>query len=106
MSCPNPQNEHILMLNPDTYPGEVVRFAWPGGYPVFYLTADSGVLCPECVQEDLSETQCNGEHATCDPSNPGFYVVAHGVNWEDPELYCDHCSERIESAYAEDSTHG
>ena len=24
------------------------------------------------------------------------------VNWEDAELYCDHCSKRIESAYAED----
>jgi len=24
------------------------------------------------------------------------------VNWEDSQLYCVHCNERIESAYAED----
>jgi hypothetical protein len=23
------------------------------------------------------------------------------ANWENPELYCDECEERIESAYAE-----
>lgn len=28
-------------------------------------------------------------------------VVAYGVNWEDPDLYCDDCSERIESAYGD-----
>jgi hypothetical protein len=25
------------------------------------------------------------------------------VNWEDPDLFCDHCGARIESAYAEDA---
>jgi hypothetical protein len=24
------------------------------------------------------------------------------INWEDPDLICDHCRKRIESAYAED----
>jgi hypothetical protein len=27
--------------------------------------------------------------------------VALEVNWENPELFCDHCGNRIESAYAE-----
>jgi len=27
--------------------------------------------------------------------------VALQPNWEDPELFCDHCGSRIESAYAE-----
>jgi hypothetical protein len=28
-------------------------------------------------------------------------VEALDVNWEDPDLFCDHCGNRIESAYAE-----
>jgi hypothetical protein len=35
-------------------------------------------------------------------SGDGWQVVACAVNWEDPALFCDHTSERIESAYAED----
>jgi hypothetical protein len=27
--------------------------------------------------------------------------VALEANWEDPDLFCDHCGDRIESAYAE-----
>jgi hypothetical protein len=30
-----------------------------------------------------------------------WQVVAYDVNWEDASLYCEHTSERIESAYAE-----
>jgi hypothetical protein len=29
-------------------------------------------------------------------------VVVLVINYEDGELFCDHCNERIESAYAED----
>ncbi len=100
MAFPNPQNPHIMMLGED-HPTTVQAYAWPGGYPMFYLTRDNGVLCPACVQADLEDTQCNGEHATCDPENTEFYVVAHAANWEDPNLLCDHCEKRIESAYAE-----
>tara|TARA_Y100001937_G_C6845362_1_gene209660 strand:+ start:189 stop:344 length:156 start_codon:yes stop_codon:yes gene_type:complete len=29
-------------------------------------------------------------------------LVKMATNWEDKNLYCDECSEKIESAYAED----
>lgn len=78
--------------------GELPKYAWPGGYPIFYLTEDNSVLCPDCA---------NGRHGSeaADPdgqTDPPWSIVAHECNWEDPELYCDHCHERIESAYAED----
>lgn len=64
---------------------------------MFYLTSDCGDLCPACVQENLSE--CAG---TADEwEDPQWFVVRHGVNWEDPHLHCDNCGDRIESAYAE-----
>lgn len=58
-------------------------YAWPGGYPMYYVQDDSTVLCPKCA-EDVEEE------------------LASDVNWEDPDLYCDECGERIESAYSED----
>ncbi len=76
--------------------GKLDTCAWPGGYPIFYLVADNGVLCPKCANEhghDLS--------AEC-PDDDQWRVVAADINWEDPQLTCEHCSERIPSAYADD----
>jgi len=80
----------FLML-PD---GNVRSFTGVGGYPMFYLCGDGGVLCAKCVTEEFE--QC------LDPESGGWYVVAAAANWEDSSLHCDHCSERIESAYAEE----
>ena len=80
------KNNAILMTG-----NKVTRFAWPGGYPVFYVTHDSGVLCPGCVEENRE--QCS------DPYDHGWFVIGHDVNWEDPQLHCDHCGNHIESAY-------
>ena len=67
--------------------GSLPSYAWPGGYPLCYWDSDGMVLCPTCANN-------NDEF-----SAP---IAAHDVNWEDSALYCDHCSKRIESAYAED----
>lgn len=74
--------------------GKLQAYAWPGGYPLYYLTADNGVLCPDCAS--LPEcTWDSGEDEQWD-------IVAAGGNWEDDSLYCDHCGKQIESAYGED----
>lgn len=62
-------------------------YAWPGGYPLFYMDAENNCLCPECANK-------NDEYNAA--------IVAHNVNYEDTALYCDDCSKRIESAYCED----
>ena len=73
--------------------------SWPGGYPLFYLTSDCGVLCPECVNEEIERI----DHEIRNPDrHDQFRIVAVDANWEYPHLYCDHCSKRIGSAYAED----
>jgi hypothetical protein len=66
-------------------------YAWPGGYPIFYLAKDNGVLCPTCANEFNPERD-NDEQ---------LEAIAGDVNWEDPTLYCENCNKRIESAYAE-----
>lgn len=74
--------------------GKVDVLAWPGCYPLYYITKDNGVLCPECVNKNIS--------LVTDPDDSQWYIVAYDANYENTSLYCDHCNERIESAYADD----
>jgi hypothetical protein len=68
--------------------GKLDSYAWPGGYPLFYVTRDNMVICPDCAnKEGMNEDQ---EPIACD------------VNWEDDSLYCEDCGKRIASAYAEE----
>jgi len=70
--------------------GKLPSYAWPGGYPMYYLDGENSVLCPVCAEKSN------------DDAIPQFRPVAYGVNWEDANMFCDSCCKRIESAYAED----
>lgn len=72
--------------------GSLTRYAWPGGYPVYYVTTDGAGLCPTCATQHGTEK---------DGSHSGWELEGADINWEDPELFCDHCNTRIPSAYAE-----
>lgn len=62
----------------------VTKYTSVGSYPLLMVRKNTA-YCPACANElDVA---------------PGDVV---DVNWENPELYCDECGERIESAYAED----
>ena len=73
------------------------RYAWPGGYPVFALLDDCEAICADCLRDNLRQII----ESTRDNARDGWTVTAAFANWEDPHLYCDHCSTRLESAYAE-----
>lgn len=77
--------------------GKANRFAWPGGYPLYYATLNGCALCPDCMTKERAQIM----RSTVEGQNDGWAVSGQDVNWEDPDLYCDHCSKRIESAYAE-----
>lgn len=70
-----------------------------GSYPIFFITADGGVLSYDTVKE---ERETIAEAIEDDDTSGGWRVNAADVNWEDPDLIDDHTGERIESAYAED----
>lgn len=71
-----------------------------GCYPLFFLTSDGATLSHDAVRANYAAiVQSIRENL-----DDGWRVVAHDVNWEDPELYCDDTGERIESAYAEPET--
>ena len=83
---PNEAIKPYIMEN-----GKVQSYAFPGGYPIYYITADNGVLCPDCVNKNM--------HLLNDKHDKQWYVVASEINYEDDSLHCDNCNKKIESAY-------
>ena len=75
-------------------------YAWPGGYPCFFVTNDGGALSFEAAKacrREMLEALREGKR-----DHSGWLPVALEVNWEDSDLVCDHTGKRIESAYGED----
>lgn len=72
-------------------------YAWPGGYPLYFVCDDGAALCCKCVKTERRNILESVAHKTRD----GWRVVGLDINYEDDSLYCDHCSDRIESAYGE-----
>ncbi|MBK1683442.1 hypothetical protein [Rhodoferax fermentans] len=70
------------------------RWAWPGGYPLYYLCADGGVLCSKCANKEIELTSTPDAEAD-------WHIVAADINYEDPHLECSACGEFCESAYGE-----
>jgi hypothetical protein len=75
----------LAQAQPD---GKLPAFAFPGGYPLYYVDAENNVLCPDCANE-------NDEFSA--------QLVNWDINYEDAYFFCDHCSKQIESAYGEDN---
>ncbi len=72
-----------------------------GCYPLFYIFADGGCICPKCVNANIAEIDEANKGKRRFNSHGGWAIDAVDVNYEDADLRCDHCGERIESAYAE-----
>lgn len=71
--------------------GTVTKFAWPGGYRVWYVTHDGAGLCAECVETEKDQT--------LDPTNDtGWRVVGHYHEGESDEAGpCDHCERTADT---------
>lgn len=72
-------------------------FAWPGGYPLHFVTSDGECLSFESVRAEYRQVSA----AIREHSRDGWRVVACEVNWEDADMTCAHSSLPIESAYGE-----
>ena len=79
-------------------------YAWPGGYPLYFVCSDGAALCFKCARQEArnviddiqDDRRGNGRHTY------SWRVVGCEINYEEHDLTCDHCSKRIESAYGED----
>jgi hypothetical protein len=74
-------------------------FAWPGGYPMYFVMADGEAISFKTARAELRQLLS----AFANPSpHDSWRVYACEINYEDGDLYDAHTNERIESAYAED----
>lgn len=69
--------------------------AWPGGYPLYFITSDGGALSFETVRANLLQVVSAIRHDNDD----GWKVVSMAINWEDNELTDEHTGKPIEPAY-------
>ncbi len=69
-----------------------------GGYPTYFVTADGAVLSHDAVKEQIEQIK---EAITEEDTRGGWRVMGVEINFEDPDLFCEHTNKRIPSAYAE-----
>ena len=70
-------------------------YAWPGGYPLYLITADSEPLCFDCALKNFREIWFAMNRDNCAPD---WRIVACEINEEDFDLRCSHCEEPIEAS--------
>jgi len=78
--------------------GKLQSFAFPGGYPLYYLCADGECLCGDCA----SLPECE----QAEPSDTDWFLVGAGIHYEGSPITCAHCGKEIESAYGDENENG
>jgi hypothetical protein len=77
---------------------EAGPYAFPGGYPRFFITADGEALSFESARKNqaliLEAIQSND-------ATGGWKVIGCDINWEDQHLRCADTNKPIESAYGD-----
>ena len=73
-------------------------YAWPGGYPTYFINSDGAALSHEAVIEMWHDTVWAHMY---NHRGSGFHIAGIEINWEDGDLTCEHTGKRIPSAYAE-----
>lgn len=63
--------------------------------PPYFITKDGGVLCFNCVKENLNLIVSSIEIF----DDAQWEVINYEINWEDDFLYCDHCNKKIDPEY-------
>lgn len=69
-----------------------------GCYPLYLVMCDGGSLCHRCAVAEHAQIR---NAAMAPKYKTGWEPFGFEANWENPDLYCTNCNERIESAYAE-----
>jgi hypothetical protein len=72
------------------------RYAWPGGYELFVVTTDGGLICSGCVREEYRNILDSTKKGIRD----GWCVMGI-TNESELELYedfcslCSHCNKKM-----------
>jgi len=71
------------------------KYAWPGGYPLYFVTIDGAALSFEAVRQEWHRVVYSYMHNLHD----GWQIAGVDINYEDCWLLCDHTNKPIECAY-------
>ncbi len=74
-------------------------YAWPGGYPLYFVTSDGAALSFDAARANRRYILQSIAHR----NDRAWRVIGVDVNWEDENLYCDDTGARIPSAYGDDN---
>jgi hypothetical protein len=77
---------------------EAGAYAFPGGYPRFFITHDGEGLSFESATQNRKLIV---DAITDEDKSSGWYVIGCDINWEDQHLRCAHSNKPIESAYGD-----
>ncbi len=68
------------------------KFAWPGGYEIFFITSDGAVLCAKCARENWRQVCWAVRHN----DNSGWKIEGYDLDCNLNEaVMCDHCAKSI-----------
>lgn len=73
------------------------KYAWPGGYPLYFITQDGAALSFDAVEDNFYQVAWDW----LNDASTGWKVIGCAVNYEDEGLVCEHTHEKINSAYEE-----
>jgi len=78
-------------------------YAWPGGYPLFFIMGDGEALSFKAAKSNrraMLEALRDKDTRPRDQWLP----IACEINWEDQSLFCSHTNDKIEAAYEGEET--
>ena len=81
------------------------QFAFPGGYPRYFVAKDMSCICYDCLVpkgrvESETDIESRAIDALDNPNSDKAWEVNYvDINWEDISLLCDECNKQIPSAY-------
>lgn len=69
------------------------QFAWPGGYEIFFVTSDGGVLCGACARSNYREIAAERRMKV----SHGGWMILFADTTEDlsESCICDHCRREL-----------
>lgn len=75
------------------------HYAWPGGYPKYFIAADGNALSFAAVYQEIKQVMRALRHPGTDRD---WQIIAVDVNWEDESLFCVHTGQPIPCAFPPD----
>ncbi|AXQ68542.1 DNA ligase [Caulobacter phage CcrPW] len=73
-------------------------YAWPGGYPLYFVTRDGAALSFDAVRSQFASVADD----FMSDSSTGWRVCRVEINYEDSDLRCDHTGKAIPAAHGDD----